>query len=127
MWEDRLNTTYAALMAKAKPELREGYRKMQRAWIAYRDARWAAEGIVEAVNTDRQSNIVVSCRPTLATLTSGPVSTHTRFNLKRGITILIVTHNHELAAQCDRIIELVDGRLTGDRHISMTHNAAAPG
>ncbi|MEW6631288.1 MAG: ABC transporter ATP-binding protein [Pseudomonadota bacterium] len=50
-----------------------------------------------------------------------------RFNLKRGTTFLIVTHNHELAAQCDRIIELVDGRLTGDRHISMTHNAAAPG
>lgn len=38
-----------------------------------------------------------------------------RFNLERGTTFLIVTHNHDLAAQCDRIIELVDGRLTGDR------------
>jgi len=62
VWEDRLNTTYAALMAKAKPELREGYRKMQRAWIAYRDARCVAEGAVETTNTDRQSNIIVSCR-----------------------------------------------------------------
>jgi uncharacterized protein YecT (DUF1311 family) len=62
VWEDRLNTTYAALMAKAaSSELREGYRKMQRAWIAYRDARCAAEGAVEPVNSDRQSNIIVSC------------------------------------------------------------------
>jgi uncharacterized protein YecT (DUF1311 family) len=61
VWEDRLNTTYAALMAKAAPKAREGYRKMQRAWIAYRDARCAAEGSAETVNTDRQSNVIVSC------------------------------------------------------------------
>ncbi len=61
VWEDRLNTTYEALMAKAAPKAREGYRKMQRAWIAYRDARCAAEAFAETVNTDRQSNIIVSC------------------------------------------------------------------
>ncbi|QND60293.1 lysozyme inhibitor LprI family protein [Mesorhizobium huakuii] len=62
VWEDRLNTTYDALMAKAgTPKLREGYRKMQRAWIAYLNARCAAEGSAETVNTDRQSNIIVSC------------------------------------------------------------------
>lgn len=61
VWEDRLNTTYAALMAKAAPKTRDGYRKMQRAWIAYRDARCAAEASAETVNTDRQSNIMVSC------------------------------------------------------------------
>lgn len=61
VWEDRLNTTYAVLMTKAAPKAREGYRKMQRAWIAYRDARCAAEGSAETVNTDRQSNIIVSC------------------------------------------------------------------
>jgi uncharacterized protein YecT (DUF1311 family) len=61
VWEDRLNTTYAALMAKAAPKAREGYRKMQRAWIAYRDARCAAEGSAETVNSDRQGNIIVSC------------------------------------------------------------------
>lgn len=38
-----------------------------------------------------------------------------RFNIERDTTFLIVTHNHNLAAQCDRVIELVDGRLTGDR------------
>lgn len=61
VWEDRLNTTYEALLAKAAPKARQGYRKMQRAWIAYRDARCAAEGAAETVNTDRQSNIIVSC------------------------------------------------------------------
>lgn len=47
VWEDRLNTTYAALMAKAAPKARDGYRKMQRGWIAYRDARCAAEASAE--------------------------------------------------------------------------------
>jgi len=61
VWEDRLNTTYATLLAKAAPKAREGYRKMQRAWIAYREARCGAEGAAETVNTDRQSNIIVSC------------------------------------------------------------------
>ena len=36
-------------------------------------------------------------------------------NRARGTTVLIVTHNHELARQCDRIVELVDGRLVGER------------
>ncbi|RVD59102.1 DUF1311 domain-containing protein [Mesorhizobium sp. M2D.F.Ca.ET.185.01.1.1] len=61
VWEDRLNATYAALMAKAAPKARDGYRKMQRAWIAYRDARCKAEASAETVNIDRQSNITVSC------------------------------------------------------------------
>jgi len=61
VWEDRLNMTYEALIAKAAPKAREGYRKMQRAWSAYRDARCAAEASAETVNTDRQSNIIVSC------------------------------------------------------------------
>ena len=29
----------------------------------------------------------------------------------RGTTVLFVTHNHALAGQCDRVIELVDGRI----------------
>jgi uncharacterized protein YecT (DUF1311 family) len=37
--EDRLNTTYAPVMAKAPPKMREGYRKMQHDWIAYRHTR----------------------------------------------------------------------------------------
>jgi len=37
-----------------------------------------------------------------------------RFNKERGTTFLIVTHNHDLADRCDRIIEVVDGRITRD-------------
>jgi len=33
----------------------------------------------------------------------------------RGTTVLVVTHNHAFAEQCDRIIELVDGAIVSDR------------
>jgi len=38
-------------------------------------------------------------------------------NRAQGTTVLIVTHNHELARQCGRIVEIVDGRLTSDQRI----------
>jgi lipoprotein-releasing system ATP-binding protein len=38
-------------------------------------------------------------------------------NRARRTTVLIVTHNHALASQCDRIVELVDGRVVADRRI----------
>jgi len=38
-----------------------------------------------------------------------------RFNRQAGTTFLVVTHDPRLAARCDRIIELVDGRITSDR------------
>lgn len=34
-----------------------------------------------------------------------------RFNRESGTTLLVVTHDTRLAARCDRIIELVDGRI----------------
>jgi lipoprotein-releasing system ATP-binding protein len=37
------------------------------------------------------------------------------FNRKAGITFLVVTHDPRLADRCDRIIELVDGRVVSDR------------
>lgn len=36
------------------------------------------------------------------------------FNRRAGITFLIVTHDPRLADRCDRIIELVDGRIVAD-------------
>lgn len=36
-------------------------------------------------------------------------------NRAHGTTILIVTHNHDLARQCGRLVELVDGRIVADR------------
>ena len=38
-------------------------------------------------------------------------------NAAQGATILLVTHNRELAAQCGRIVEIVDGRITTDRRL----------
>jgi lipoprotein-releasing system ATP-binding protein len=38
-----------------------------------------------------------------------------KFNRERGTGLLIVTHDPRLAARCDRIIELVDGRIASDR------------
>jgi lipoprotein-releasing system ATP-binding protein len=37
-----------------------------------------------------------------------------RINRERGITFLIVTHDDRLARRCDRIVELVDGRIAAD-------------
>jgi lipoprotein-releasing system ATP-binding protein len=37
-----------------------------------------------------------------------------QFNREQGTAFLIVTHDHRLAARCDRVIELVDGRITSD-------------
>jgi lipoprotein-releasing system ATP-binding protein len=38
-----------------------------------------------------------------------------QFNEKAGTTFLIVTHDPRLAARCDRIVELVDGRVVSDQ------------
>ena len=37
-----------------------------------------------------------------------------RFNEERGTTFLVVTHDPRLAQRCDRIIDLVDGRIHSD-------------
>jgi lipoprotein-releasing system ATP-binding protein len=33
-------------------------------------------------------------------------------NRERGTTILMVTHNLDLAKRCDRIVDVVEGRMT---------------
>ena len=38
-----------------------------------------------------------------------------KVNAEQGTTVLIVTHNHALAAQCGRVVEIVDGRVVSDR------------
>ncbi len=38
-----------------------------------------------------------------------------RFNRELGTTFLVVTHDSRIAERCNRIIEIVDGRITSDR------------
>ncbi|WP_437611905.1 ABC transporter ATP-binding protein [Sorangium sp. So ce834] len=38
-----------------------------------------------------------------------------RFNRELGTTFLVVTHDPRIAEQCDRVIEIVDGRIASDR------------
>ena len=38
-----------------------------------------------------------------------------RFNRELGTTVLVVTHDPRIAEGCDRVIEIVDGKVKGDR------------
>jgi putative ABC transport system ATP-binding protein len=38
-----------------------------------------------------------------------------RLNKEKGITLIVVTHDEDLAAKCRRIIELKDGEIVTDR------------
>jgi lipoprotein-releasing system ATP-binding protein len=41
----------------------------------------------------------------------GVFSLMRQVNEEQRTTVLMVTHNHDLARRCDRIVELVDGRI----------------
>jgi lipoprotein-releasing system ATP-binding protein len=62
--------------------------------------------------------IVLADEPTgnLDTQSAGEVFALLRdFNRRKGVTFLVVTHDPRLAARCDRIVEVVDGRIVADR------------
>ncbi len=48
-----------------------------------------------------------------------------RFNRQRGQTVLLVTHDAEVGATCDRIIRMRDGRIVADERVAETAVAAA--
>jgi lipoprotein-releasing system ATP-binding protein len=48
------------------------------------------------------------------------------FNRSRGTTFLIVTHDPRLARRCDRIIEVVDGRILSDAPVAALAAPALP-
>jgi putative ABC transport system ATP-binding protein len=51
-----------------------------------------------------------------------------RLNLERGLTFLIVTHDIGIGRGCDRIVHMVDGRITEDNRLEvprvLAHHAA---
>ena len=72
----------------------------------------------------REPQLVLADEPT------GNLDTHSsdsifallrKFNRERGTGLLIVNHDPRLAARCDRIVELVDGRIASDQSNSPIH------
>jgi len=49
-------------------------------------------------------------------LFEGRASANARFKaLELGSTFLVVTHDPRIAERCDRVVEIVDGRVRSDR------------
>ncbi|HEX2756493.1 MAG TPA: ABC transporter ATP-binding protein [Candidatus Limnocylindrales bacterium] len=50
-----------------------------------------------------------------------------RFNRERGQTVVLVTHDAEVGATCDRIIRMRDGRIVSDERVVADEGGAAVG
>jgi len=75
----------------------------------------------------RRPPLVLADEPTgnLDTASSAEVfALMRRFNRELGTTFVVVTHDPRIAADCDRIVELVDGRVVSDRRVD--HPAPLP-
>ena len=67
-----------------------------------------------------QQRVALADEPTgnLDTASSGEVfALLRRIHAERGTTFVVVTHDPRLAARCDRLVELVDGRIARDAAI----------
>jgi putative ABC transport system ATP-binding protein len=73
-----------------------------------------------------QPAIVLADEPTgnLDTRTSIDIMTTFQELNRQGITIIMVTHEHDIAAYCKRIIEFRDGRIIRDLAVPHPHEAA---
>jgi lipoprotein-releasing system ATP-binding protein len=71
--------------------------------------------------------LVLADEPTgnLDTVSSGEVFALMRkFNRELGTSFVVVTHDTRIAEQCDRIVELVDGKIHGDRRVAVVSTPA---
>ncbi len=73
-----------------------------------------------------QPAIVLADEPTgnLDTRTSIEIMATFQELNRQGITIILVTHEHDIAAYCKRIIEFRDGRIIRDQAVPRPHDAA---
>ncbi|HWW24350.1 MAG TPA: macrolide ABC transporter ATP-binding protein, partial [Caulobacter sp.] len=65
----------------------------------------------------RQPRLILADEPTgsLDSVTAGEVMTLLRdLNQRLGVTVLMVTHDKDLAARCERRIEVLDGRIVAE-------------
>jgi lipoprotein-releasing system ATP-binding protein len=65
----------------------------------------------------QQPPLVLADEPTgnLDTASSDEVFAQMRrMHAERGISFVVVTHDPRLAARCDRLVELIDGRIARD-------------
>jgi lipoprotein-releasing system ATP-binding protein len=69
-------------------------------------------------------SLAMSPKVVLADEPTGNLDTHTAdevfallrdVNRRQGVSFLVVTHDPRMAARCDRVVELVDGRIVADR------------
>jgi len=73
-----------------------------------------------------QPAIILADEPTgnLDTRTSIEIMTTFQELNRQGITIILVTHEHDIADYCKRIIEFRDGWIIRDEAVARPHNAA---
>ncbi len=50
-----------------------------------------------------------------------------RIHAERGTSFVVVTHDPRLAARCDRLVELIDGRIARDEAITVGVEPAPSG
>jgi putative ABC transport system ATP-binding protein len=46
-----------------------------------------------------------------------------RLNAEQGITVLVITHEHDIAEYATRVVGFRDGRIVGDHPVTTRRNA----
>jgi lipoprotein-releasing system ATP-binding protein len=116
-WSDRGRPT-AEMRAAAEHLLRAVGLADRMQYRASRLSGGQQQRVAIARALSRHPPLVLADEPTgnLDTASSAEVlALMRRFNRELGTTFLIVTHDPRIAAECDRVVEMIDGRVRSDR------------